>query len=70
MVTRYSAAGKKTDRKRRTTKSYSFCSISFRCLGACGVGMMAKWSLILALLKIRLLGRTQPSARIFPAKDE
>ena len=38
----YSALGKNTDRKRRTTKSYSFCSASDRPLGACSVGMIAK----------------------------
>ncbi len=65
VVTWYSAAGKNTDRKRRTTRSYSFCSGSDRFFGACSVGMMAKWSLILLLSKIRLFGLTQPLLRIF-----
>jgi hypothetical protein len=56
VVTWYSALGKNTAMKRRTTRSYSFCSASLRPLGACSVGMMAKWSLTLALSKMRLLG--------------
>ena len=58
VVTWNSALGKNTDRKRRTTKSYSFCSASDRPEGACSVGMMAKWSDTLALSKMRLAGRT------------
>ncbi|MNV16609.1 hypothetical protein D3C71_1073780 [compost metagenome] len=42
VVTVYSALGKNTAMKRRTTRSYSFCSASLRPLGACSVGMMAK----------------------------
>ncbi len=58
VVTWYSALGKNTAMKRRATRSYSFCSASERPLGACSVGMMAKWSLTLALSKMRLLGLT------------
>jgi len=36
-------------------------SASDRLRGGCRVGMMAKWSEILVLSKIRLLGLTQPS---------
>ena len=58
VVTRYSALGKNTARKRRTTRSYSFCSASERPLGACSVGMMAKWSLTLLSSNTRLVGLT------------
>ncbi len=58
VVTRNSAGGKKTARKRRTTRSYSFCSGSDRFFGACSVGMIAKWSLIFELSKMRLFGLT------------
>ena len=42
VVTVYSALGKNTAMKRRTTRSYSFCSASLRPDGACVVGMIAK----------------------------
>ncbi|CPL71996.1 Uncharacterised protein [Bordetella pertussis] len=42
MVTRYSAAGKNTARKRLSTRSYSLPSASLRSRGTCSVGMMAK----------------------------
>ena len=50
--------------KRRVTRSYSFCSGSDRFFGACVVGMIAKWSLILVLSKMRLFGLTQLLFRI------
>ena len=58
VVTMNSAGGKNTARKRLTTMSYSFASISDRLFGACSVGMIAKWSDTLALSKMRLLGFT------------
>ena len=58
VVTWYSALGKNTAKKRRVTRSYTFCSASDKPLGACRVGMMAKWSLTLALSKMRLDGLT------------
>ena len=67
VVSKNSAAGKNTAKNRLVTRSYSFCSGSERLLGTTPVGMMAKWSLIFALLKMRLFGRTQPSLRIFSA---
>ena len=42
VVTVYSALGKNTAMKRRTTRSYSFCSASLKPEGACVVGMIAK----------------------------
>ena len=58
VVTWYSALGKNTAMKRRTTRSYSFCSASDRPLGACSVGMMAKWSDTFLLSNTRGILRT------------
>ena len=53
VVVKNSADGKKTAMKRRTTKSYTFCSASLKPEGACNVGMIAKWSLTFLLSNTR-----------------
>ena len=67
VVTRYSAAGKNTARKRLSTRSYSLASASLRSCGICSVGMMAKWSDTFLLSKMRRLGLTQFSLTTVPA---
>src|SRR2546429_9769036 len=59
VVFSYCAGGKNTATKRLLTMSKIARSLSSSERGTVSVGMIAKWSPTLALLKIRLLGFTQ-----------
>src|SRR5215469_9714126 len=59
VVFSYCAGGKNTATKRLVTISKIVRSLLSRERGTVPVGMIAKWSLTLALLKMRLLGLTQ-----------
>src|SRR2546423_15553805 len=67
VVFSYCAGGKKTATKRLVIMSKIACSLLSSERGTVSVGMIAKWSLTFALLKIRLLGLTQLLSRTLRA---